>query len=102
MSGCFFVMSRSLSTDRWMRFYGSAGLLLVFDSIWIGVGLWRGVKQIEMWLYLNGVLAVGMLIALFIWRKSEKSLGPPIMYAVFNGATTVASYYFMRNFYFST
>jgi hypothetical protein len=101
MSGCFFVMSRSLSTDRWKRFYGSASLLLIFDSTWIGVGIWRGVKQIEMWLYLNGALVLGMLIAFFIWRKTEKSLGPPIAYAAVNGATTVASYYLMRNFYFS-
>jgi hypothetical protein len=101
MSGCFFVMSRSLSTDRWKRFYGSAGLLLTFDSIWIGVGISRGVKQIETWLYLNGVLVLGMSIAFLIWRKTERTLGPPVVYAVVNGATTVASYYLMREFYFS-
>lgn len=101
MSGCFFVMSRSLSPDRWKRFYGSAGLLLAFDSIWICVAMWRGVPDVQTWLHLNGVLAVAMVVAFFIWRKTENSLWPPGVYAVANSVTTVASYYLMRAFYFS-
>jgi hypothetical protein len=100
MSGCFFVMSRSLSPDRWKRFYGSAGLLLVCDSVWIGVAIWRGV-HVETWLYLNFVLGFAMIVAYLCWRKKEDTLWPPAVYAVANTATTAASYYLMQDFYFS-
>jgi hypothetical protein len=101
MSGCFFVMSRSLSPDRWKRFYGSAGLLLIFDSIWIGVAMWRGVPHLETWLYLNCVLAWHMILAYLIFRERENTLWPPAIYALANTGTTIASYHFMREFYFS-
>ena len=62
--------------------------------------MWRGVP-VAIWLYLNTVLAGFMVVAcLAFWRRDD-SLLPPIIYAVANTATTIASYYFMRDFYFS-
>jgi hypothetical protein len=100
MSGCFFVMSRSLSPDRWERFYGSAGVLLFFDSVWISVAMWRGV-QVETWLYLNTVLSLIMVVVYLGFRHRKDSLWPPALYALANTTTTVASYCLMQDFYFS-
>lgn len=100
MSGCFFVMSRSLSPDRWHRFYGSTGALLLVDSIWISAAIFRGVN-INVWLWLNAILAVTMIIVYFVNRTRQDSLWPPAIYAFANLATTVTSYYVMKDFYFS-
>lgn len=100
MSACFFIMSRSLQPDRWKRYYGALAALLVADSVWISVALWRGVEPVATWLYLNVILAVVLVVAFVFNRRDDETLLPPAIAAVTIICTTVASYFLMREFYF--
>lgn len=98
LSSLFFVMSRSLSTSHWQRFYVALLLLLLVDSIWIAVALHRGI-ELKPWLILNGILAA-ILIGIRLFFRRENSIIPPVICAVATLTTTVLSYYYMREFYF--
>jgi hypothetical protein len=100
MSASFFVMSRSLSPDKWKRYYAGMLALLIVDSIWIGIGLHRGVHEIWFWLVLNAILAVVMLCVSFVCRRKECSPWPGRITAFTLICTTTADYYKLQNFYF--
>jgi uncharacterized membrane protein (DUF485 family) len=107
MAAAFFSISHSLSPSRWVRFYVALGVLLVFDSIWIAVSLYRGAHLCP-WLILNGVLAF-ILMTIYAFRDKiafevpiehmPRRLGPWLAPAA-TFSTTVADYVWMRHFYF--
>src|SRR4029079_18890102 len=55
-SALFFILSRSLSPNHWQRFYGALLLLLLVDSMWIGVALCRGIQVVKPWLQFDIIL----------------------------------------------
>lgn len=104
MSACFFVFSRSLSPSHWKRFYGYLLGLLVVDSIWISVCMYRGIP-LKPWLVLNALLAVVIIIVLMSWRRRVVQnalvlVSPTVVIAVSTLITTLLDYYTMRDFYF--
>jgi hypothetical protein len=104
MSAMFFVMSRSLAPSHWIRFFASLALLLIVDSIWIGVSIVRG-AELWPWIILNGALGAALICLFFTFRKKPLGPGPfsfgPTGYcAIATFLTTVADYVWMRHFYF--
>ena len=100
MSAFFFIMSRSFSPDRWKRYYGALALLLVIDSVWIGFAYRRGV-EVGTWFVLNVILGCVLAATFFFWRSQEETQWPPAICALTICATTIFSYFYMRDFYFS-
>jgi hypothetical protein len=100
MSACFFVMSRSLSPDRWQRYYAALAFLLIVDSNWIAFAMWRG-APVKTWLILNVVLGAILAGTYLYFRKTKETVWPPAICALTICATTIASYVLMRDFYFS-
>lgn len=98
LAAFFFVMSRSLSSEHWRRFYGALLLLLVVDSIWIIVCLCRGIP-LEVWLILNFVLAAFLIFKLR-FEKANVSKDAQLLCAILTFMTGVLSYVFMEGFYF--
>jgi hypothetical protein len=98
LSAFLFVMSRSLSPMHWRRFYISLLCLLVIDSVWAAVALYRGV-QVQPWLYLNGALAIAAVCVLASGPKCD-SIVPSIFCAVATLVTCIISYFWMSGFYF--
>jgi hypothetical protein len=98
LSAFFFVMSRSLSSEHWQRYYGSLLLLLAVDSAWIVVSICRGIP-LKPWLILNGVLGA-VLIGTLYFNRSKQSKAPPIICAVATFCTGILGYIYMSSFYF--
>jgi hypothetical protein len=99
LSSLFFVLSRSLSPNHWRRFYGALLLLLLFDSIWICVALYRGIGPVKPWLAFNIILGA-ILICVLLFNRRQESIAPPVICAIATFSTTALSYYVMRDFYF--
>ena len=107
MAAAFFTLSRSLSPKHWPRFYAALAILLVIDSIWIAVSIYRG-AYLYPWLVLNAILGF-VLLAVFALRARlsfdvpeehlPRTLGPWICPAA-TLATTIADYVWMHKFYF--
>jgi hypothetical protein len=102
----FFVMSRSLSPSHWMRFYTFLLALLAVDTLWIAVSLSFGSPLLP-WLVLNIVLAIVLLFVLWHWGTATRygtgnaaPKAPAWICAITTFFTTVASYWWMRDFYF--
>jgi hypothetical protein len=105
-SALFFVLSRSLSTSHWVRFYFSLLALLVVDSVWVGVSICFGAPLLP-WLILNGILAAVLIVVLIKcfprtpYSDTNRAPGAPSwICAGMTFATTVASYVWMKDFYF--
>jgi hypothetical protein len=99
MSISFFALSRSFAVHRWRRYHGALTLLLLVDSAWICVVLYRGV-EVSVWLWLNAVLAA-VMISTYLWfRRNADSLWPVRICAMTICLTTIASYFLMTKFYF--
>jgi hypothetical protein len=99
MSACFFIMSRSLSPDRWKRYYGALACVLVVDSAWVLVVLSRG-AQVSVWLELDIVVAYVMLVMFLTHEKHEETIWPPLAAMATIIFTTIVSYFLMQDFYF--
>ena len=98
-SALFFILSRSLSPNHWQRFYGALLLLLLVDSMWIGVALCRGIQVVKPWLQFDIILGAILIFVRLSFRK-EDSIVPPVLCAIATFTTTALSYYVMRDFYF--
>jgi hypothetical protein len=107
MSAMFFVMSRSLTPNHWLRFFIALWGLLTVDTGWSGVSISRG---INLWPFidLNAALAVVLGGIFLYYRKtklpSEKgkfSWGPTFYCAIACSGTTIIDYIWMRDFFFS-
>jgi hypothetical protein len=99
LSAFFFAMSRSLASSQWQRYYCFLLSLLLVDSIWIFVVLWRGIA-VKPWLILNFILATVLITVLALYKSRSDSLRPPIVCAFAILLTTTISYLAMRDFYF--
>jgi hypothetical protein len=105
MSACFFVLSRSLSPSHWLRFYLFMFALLVVDSVWIIVSIYRGSPLLP-WLWLN--IPVSLVIMAFLFfrpeledHKIETTIkSPTVAIALTTLLTTITDYTWMHNFYF--
>ena len=105
MAAMFFVMSRSLSPSHWTRFFTALGLLLLVDSVWIGISILRGIN-LWPWIILNLILGA-LLVTIYSifrnWTPGDRALGngPTLWCALATIGTTIADYFWMREFYFS-
>jgi hypothetical protein len=100
--GLFFVLSRSLSSKEWRKFFSTAAILLLLD---IGWGSWvaaQGNHAVLKWVRVNVVattLLAGMIV---IWRKLKETADNRVAavgMALMIGRM-LADYYFNFDFYF--
>jgi hypothetical protein len=109
MSAIFFVLSRSLSPNHWFRFYIAMLTLIVVDSVWISVSLYRG-SSLQFWLVLNIIVAALFASVLTVQAGNElpaKKLppltSPPwISVAILAVSTTIDYAWMLRNYFFQT
>lgn len=97
----FFVMSRSLSPQRWRRFFASVLALLTADSLWAWIAIAWHNSPVEPWLILNVISGIATLVLLGLCR-SEKELRPFVTAIAVVAALvrTVVDYNAMWSFYF--
>lgn len=107
MSATFFVMSRSLSPDHWSRFFSALAVLLLVDTAWSLVVIWRGIN-VWNFVYLNAALGFALLLIALRYRNTDQSniepkfsWGPSFYCAVSCMGCTLVDYYLMYDFFFS-
>jgi hypothetical protein len=107
MSAMFFVMSRSLTPSHWPRFFIAISGLLLVDTVWSGMTIYRG---INLWPFicLNTSLFVSLGgIALWYRRVAlpseigKFSWGPTFCCAIACFSTTTIDYIWMQRFFFN-
>ena len=64
-AGLFFVMSRSLSANRWQQFYATIALLLSIDFVWAAIEKSRGANMPAEWIWFDIIGAV-ILVAIIL------------------------------------
>ncbi len=70
-SALFFVMSRALAAAQWRRYYGCVLVLLIVDSVWVGISKWLHSSPIQPWMFLNIGFAVVVIITLSLLRAPQ-------------------------------
>jgi hypothetical protein len=95
----FFVLSRSLPSVQWRRFYWTVFLLLVVDIVWGSFGAYTHEKILWSWVYVNIGAALLVGFALWFWRD-PKSLTSVIVCMLILIARTVLDYSLCWNYYF--
>jgi hypothetical protein len=108
LAATFFVMSRSLSSSHWVRFYGALVALLVIDTIWILVSMIRYDAPLLPWLFLNLGLGVVLAVVLAIYHRPSKPYStdnpaptcPSWIAAIATLASSTLGYVLMQAFYF--
>jgi len=106
-SALFFVMSRTLRLDQWIKFYSTTLTLLAVDSAWgVTVRLHSHTQAkliVENWTILN-VVAIVFLVALLFSSKSEKISSHPYIPAALGTfgmlLRTICDYRISWDFYF--
>jgi len=86
-AGLFFVMSRSLSSNRWQQFYATIVLLLSVDFIWAVIEKKRGAIMPAEWIWFDIIAAVILTaiiaVDLFVIRYDrEKELNRYCYWAI--------------------
>jgi small-conductance mechanosensitive channel len=70
----FFVLARSLSQDKWQRFYSTIIVLLTLDGGW-GLLVWqREPSTIKSWVWLDFIFLILIAIVCFIPSKAKKGV----------------------------
>lgn len=106
MAAAFFVLSRSLSPSHWFRFYVSTLVLLVVDTVWIAISMYRG-SSLQPWLILNMIVA-SILVSVLIIQRGKKYVddhmppwnSPPWICAGMLIISTTIDYAWMRSYFF--
>ncbi len=102
VEGClFFILSRSLSQDKWQRFYATAFLLLGVDLVWdFRVFHYLRLPVLKIWMILDvaGLVGIG-LILLTCWKLERRWIAG-IAGVVLVLARTVADYWLSWDVYF--
>jgi hypothetical protein len=70
MAGTFFVLSRSLSPNHWLRYYVATLVLLAVDTVWILASNYHG-AGLQVWLILN-ILVVSILASVITRQRGEE------------------------------
>jgi hypothetical protein len=96
----FFVLARSLSKDRWLRFYGTVISLLALDAVWGLTVFWRfHPPAVLLWIILDACTLV--VLALIRLIKAEAApTWQPIACLLIILVRTVLDYILSWNFYF--
>lgn len=96
----FFVLARSLSQERWQRFYGTVIALLALDGIWgLTVFLRFHPPAVLSWLILDVVTLILVSAVRFV-KKDANSWMAPIVCLIIILLRTGLDYYLSWNFYF--
>jgi hypothetical protein len=102
----FFILARSLSLDRWQRFYGAVISVLGLDALWGLTVFFRfHPPAVGSWIILDVVtcMLVGALmikISKESWTDKKKKSAAAIAGVLIILLRTVADYYLSWNFYF--
>jgi hypothetical protein len=94
----FFVLARSLSWERWKRFYSAVVWLSAVDLLW-GLIVWqRHLLPVAWWLTLD--IGTLLTVSIVLWRGRKKPNLSPIICLAIVLVRTVLDYVFSWGFYF--
>jgi hypothetical protein len=98
----FFVLARSLSKDRWQRFYGTVISLLALDAVWGLTVFWRfHPPAVLSWIILDALTLVLISAVCFFRAKNpNNSTWKPTCCLLIILVRTILDYILSWNFYF--